>query len=31
MQDFLAGNVDPVEDALTTQFQIEQLAGAAND
>jgi peptide chain release factor 1 len=31
LQDFLAGNVDPVVDALTTQFQIEQLAGAAND
>jgi hypothetical protein len=27
----LAGNVDPVVDALTTQFQIEQLASAAND
>jgi peptide chain release factor 1 len=31
LQDFLAGNVDPVVDALTTQFQIEQLAVAAND
>jgi len=27
----LSGNVDPVVDALTAQFQIEQLAGAAND
>ena len=31
LQDFLSGNVDPVVDALTAQFQIEQLAGAAND
>lgn len=31
LQDVLAGNVDPVVDALTTQFEIEQLAGAKND
>lgn len=31
LQDVLAGNVDPVVDALTAQFEIEQLAGAKND
>ena len=31
LQEVLAGNVDPVVDALTAQFEIEQLAGAKND
>ena len=31
LQDVLAGNLDPVVDALTAQFEIEQLAGAKND
>ena len=31
LQDVLAGNVDPVVDALTAQVEIEQLAGAKND
>ena len=31
LQDVLAGNVYPVVDALTAQFEIEQLAGAKND
>ena len=31
LQDVLAGTVDPVVDALTAQFEIEQLAGAKND
>jgi peptide chain release factor 1 len=28
LQDVLAGNLDPVIDALTMQYQLEQLAGA---
>ena len=31
LQDVLLGNLDSVIDALTQQFQIEQLAGANND
>ena len=31
LQDVLAGNLDPVIDALTTQYQIEQLADASNN
>ncbi len=31
LQDVLAGNLDPVIDALTAQYQIEQLADASND
>jgi peptide chain release factor 1 len=28
LQDVLAGNLEPVIDALTTQYQLEQLAGS---
>lgn len=31
LQDVLAGNLDPVIEALTTQYQIEQLADANNN
>ena len=31
LQDVLAGNLEPVIDALTTQYQLEQLAGSDND
>jgi peptide chain release factor 1 len=31
LQDVLAGNLDPVIEALTTQYQIEQLADASNN
>jgi protein subunit release factor A len=28
LQDVLTGNLDPVIDALTMQYQLEQLAGS---
>lgn len=31
LQDVMAGNLDPVINALTTQYQIEQLADASNN